>query len=292
MRICFLSEIPCRCFVSGLFLGAVDGHERFLELSPADAHLAEFISPGFVPVRFLLDEEFFLHPPEGVRLYLTGECTAVYVYGFVREGSELRPILQERQGDVLLTLYRQGGVHLSLQGKEGFFLADLPEAFAEAKISRAGDCFLLEAPQNFCFISERGEVLTSSEGTVTERGPSVSAKVPLHDCLRHTALCRYEGGKLVSCTLLEGRTAPRELYPVALLEAVLFGGDPLPYLAECLREKADALREFLGPFREVVATDRADIAGLVYPLRERVFSVRYYRLTQEEDGRISNLTPI
>lgn len=218
MRVYFLSELPCRCFVSGLYLGAVDGHERTIELSPQDGHLVELIAPGYRPIRFLFDEAFLLTPPACARLYFSEGEVAVYLSGFLSEDTHLRPIWQERRGGVLLTLYMQGGVQLSIESAKGFFLTPLPAAFADAKLTYAGETFLLETSDSFAILSEEGTVLTLADGTVSERGPSVLAEVPLHDCLGHTAVCRYEGGKLAACTLRAGREASAYTKIVALFE--------------------------------------------------------------------------
>ena len=277
--------------VAGLPLGSIDGHERTCELEPADGLLCECVCPGFLPVRFFFNENFLIDPPEKVNLYYTKSGLGVYVRGFVREDPTLRPILQERLAHSLVTLYTQGGVQCSVENETGFHLIDLSLSYEHAKAYEAGGNILLETPTEFCILSREGAILTRSEGTVTERGQRVTAEVPFHDSLRHTALCTFEHGKLTECRIRTGAKPTETTYALALFESVLIGADPAPYLAENLQEKADALGEFLGKFVSVVLTERTDEVGLVCERKPRVYDVRYFRVTLS-DGKISNITPV
>ncbi len=276
-------------FVGGLPLGLIDGHERSLELTPADDLLVECVAPGYRPLRFFLSECFLLAPPEGVSLYHTRAGTAIYLSRFAREDATLRPIAQKRLGGALLTLYRQGGVQLSFSRGADFRLIDLPDAFEAAEILFADDCFLLKAPDCFCILSPEGEILTLSEGTVSETEPHVVAEIPFHDSLRHFAVCTYERGKLVESRIRTPQKPTAATFALAFFESVLIGADPAPFLSPSLRQKADALGEFLGNFVSVVLTDSPEEVGLVYPRGERVFEVVYVRVTLDGDGKISNL---
>ncbi len=291
MRVYFLSEKPCYLKAAGLPVGTVDGFERTAELDPADNVLLEFLCPGHHPVVCTFSEQFLFSPPEDIRLYFTKRGVAVYVAAFRPVDTALRPLAQERIGDILCTLYRQGGVQLSVQTGEGFQIVDLGDEFAGAKIYPAGDDILLEAPSAFCILDRNGTVLTKSEGTVSERGRIVTADIPFHDSLGHIARCSYEGGKLTACSILTSESPTAATYALALFETVLIGGDVLPFLAENLLEKASALGEYLGPFRSVVLGNRPEEVGLVYEVRPRVFEVRYFCVTLEEDGKISNIRP-
>ena len=291
MRVYFLSEKPCFLKAGGLPLGAVDGFERTAELDPADGVLLEFLCPGHHPAVFSFGEEFLFSPPENVEVYFTRTGVAVYVSRFLPTDCTLKPLAQQRIGGALCTLYRQGGIQLSVQTETGFHIADLPDAFEQASIFASGENILLEAPSAFCILDREGRILTQSEGTVSERDPVVVAEVPFHDSLGHTARCSYENGKLTACSIRTARQPTPATYALALFETVLIGGDVLPFLAEGLAEKAASLGEYLGGFRSVVLGASPDEAGLVYPVRPRVYEVRYFRVTLEEDGKISNIRP-
>ena len=292
MRVFFLSDRPCVLSINGLFLGSVDGHERSVELDPEDAVFCELQCPAYRSVCFRFDEAFLLSPPAHVQLYYTRTGVAVYVSDFLRENSALRPVWQKKLLGTLCTLYVQGSVQLSLENELGFHIVNLPDAFEQCEVSVAGNHLLLETQNAFCLIDRSGTISVHSDGTVTARGHTMSAEVPFHDSLRHTALCTWEDGKLVDCRIRTAAQPSPATYALALFESVLIGADVAPYLAENLLSKADALPEFLGKFCSVVLTERVDEVGLVYTRSERVFDVRYYRVALSAEGKITNILPI
>ncbi len=291
MRVFFLSKKPCYLKAAGLPLGTVDGFERTAELDPADNVLLEFLRPGCHPLVCTFSEEFLFAPPADVSLYFTGKGVAVVVERFQPTDTAMRPLAQERLGDLLCTLYKQGGVQLSIQSPADFHIVDLGEEFEQAKIFSAGENILLKAPSAFCILSREGTVLTQSEGTVSEREPHIIAEIPFHDSLGHTARCTYIGGRLADCSIRTSHAPTAVTYALALFETVLIGGDPLPYLSEELAGKASALGEYLGDFRSVALGDTPEEVGLVYEMRPHVFEVRTFRVTLREDGKISNIHP-
>ena len=291
MHVYFLADQLCALSVNGLFLGTVDGFERSAEISPQDACFVEFKPVDRLPIRFRFDENFLLAPPPGVRLYYTRNGLAVYCSGFPRSDPAMRIVKQSDLQGVRLTLFVQGRVQLSVQNDSGFRLVDLDDALEQAEIFAAGDCFLLEAPNAFCILSRTGEILVQADGTVSRRGRVVAAEIPFRDSLGHSALCEWENGKLTACSVRARREPTPSTFALALFESALIGADCTPFLAECLKEKAHALKEFLGAFVSVVLTDDPEEVGLVYPGRcNNVFDVRYFRVTLE-DGKISNITP-
>lgn len=278
--------------VGGLMLGHVDGHERTAELDPADSLLLEFFTPGHRTVRFFFDEAFLLDPPAHVDLYYTRSGVALALSGVPEEDGSLKLIRQERIGGTLLTLYKQGSLQLSLENETGFHLVDLPPSLEGAAFAAAGEGFVVFSDVAFCLLGHDGTVVTISEGTVSETGVRVTAEVPFHDSLRHTALCTYENGKLTDCRIRTGMTPTAATYALALFECALIGADPTPYLHENLLAKAGALREFLGDYTSVVLTQTPEEVGLVYARKPHVYEVRYFRVTLEENGKISNILPL
>lgn len=290
MRIFFCADIECAFFVNGAHLGIVDNFERSTQLDPADDVFCEFKAVGYAPVRFRLDEDFLFAPPEGVELYFFRGGASVHIRGFVRDDPTLRVLWQRRLDGCLLTLCVQGRIVLNLESAQGFFQIPLPFSFETCAPSRAGKLFLLESPSAFALIDEEGRVRALSDGRVTERGARVTAEVPLHDSLGHAVRRSWTDGEAGECTLLASREPTEATFALAFFESLLIGADPLPYLAPSLAPKAGLLRQFLGPFRSVVLTEKTDVVGLVYARKERVYDVRRFRVALA-DGKVSNLVP-
>ena len=141
----------------------------------------------------------------------------------------------------------------------------------------------------FALLSRNGEILVQAEGRVLETGGVLRAEVPFHDSRGHTALCEWQKGELLSCTVRTARAPTPATFALALFESVLLGLDASPFLSPEL--EADALKEYLGEFRSVVMTDEEDRVGLIYPRRERVFDVRYFTV-ETDGGRICNIVPV
>lgn len=287
----FLAERTCALTVGGAYLGLVDGFERSAELSPQDGLFCELKPLGdFLPVRFRFDDDFLFAPPPHIDLYFTEKGAAVCAGGFLRADQTLRILAQTRLGNSLLTFTQQGKFLLDLENETGFHLIELPEAFApyEAELSPAG--YLLRGQGGFLLLSRSGEKVLVSEGRVLENGARLRAEVSFRDSAGHTALCEYEGKRLVSCSVRTAREPTAATFALALFESALVGADCSPYLSESLRGKAGALKEYLGDFTSVVLTGEPDRIGLVFPRKEHVFDVRYYRV-ETADGKVTNLYP-
>jgi len=292
MRVIFLSEKAGALFLGGAYLGLVDLFERSVEIDPKDGVIAQICPTGdFLPLTFQIDEDFLLAPPPQIDLYFGAGFVAVYAHGFLRADQSLKVLWQNRFGSTLLTLCLQGKLQLTLGGEKGFFLVDLPDALLPCTARPFESGFLLEGETAFALVSGDGKLILSSEGKIISAEESLLAEVPFHDSIGHVATCEWRGGELISCTIRSAGKPTESSYALALFESVLIGADALPYLHESLAEKADKLKEFLGSFVSVVMTDEKDTVGLVYPRTERVFDVRYYRVSVT-DGKISNISPI
>lgn len=290
MRIFFLSEKTCALSIGGAYLGIIDGFERSVELDPADSLLLEVCPFGdFLPVRFALNDNFLIHPPEHVKLYFSQNFLAIYFCDFLRADQSLKILWQKRFQKTLLTLALQGKLQLYFESAVSKILS-LPDALLECSVEETPIGFLLSAPTAFALVSFEGELLVQSEGKVLNCEQTLKAEIPFHDCLAHSALCEWDGKILVSCSIRSAFEPNESTFALALFESALIGADCSPFLADNLAPKASALKEYLGEYCSVVLTPARDIVGLVYPRKDRIFDVRYFMVTLT-DGKISNIMP-
>ncbi len=291
MRIYFLSEIPAALFVGGAYLGRVDGFERSAQIDCSEPIFLEFLPSGdYSPLRFFLSEETLFAPPEGVSMYRSGEEIALFAHSYTRVEQSLHVLWQDKINGTLLTLCRQGKLQLNVENDTGFYLLYLPDGLQKSKPTAWADGFLLESETHFAYVTRTGELPFCSEGKILSRGGTLKAEVPFHDCLAHVAVYEWEEKNLLSCSVRTPNQPTEATYALALFQSVLIGADATPYLDDTLKQKASSLKEFLGAFTSVVLTDEPTRIGLIYPVRERVFEVRYFRV-QITDGKISNVTP-
>ena len=291
MQVYFLAERECILSLGGMALGIVDGFERSVELDPEDGVLCT-LAPlgGYLPVSFCIDEDFLIAPPPGIALYhRNGKGCALYASGFCRTDQSLNVLQKAEVNGARLTLFRQGKLFLEIAQEDGMHLCALPDELEKSSFFAQDDGFLVAGGGGFALLSRNGEILVQAEGRVLETGGVLRAEVPFHDSRGHTALCEWQKGELLSCTVRTARAPTPATFALALFESVLLGLDASPFLSPEL--EADALREYLGEFRSVVMTDEEDRVGLVYARRERVFDVRYFTV-ETDGGRVCNIVPV
>lgn len=289
MRVFFLSEKRCALFFGGVFLGTADGFERSAELDPADRIFCELQAPGCAPESFVFDEAFLFAPPPPFELYFSRGTVTVYCRSFARADPSLTVVRQERVNGALFTLCMQGRLQLNMENETGFHILPLPERFMNCTFRACGEDFLLEGSGTFALIKRDGTVRIRAEGRVLECGETLVAEIAFRDSGGHTAIAEWRDGELLRYTVRTAREPTETTFALALFESVLIGADCTPFLADALKPKAGALRAYLGDFSDVALTARQDVVGLVYPRKERVFDVRYFRVTLE-DGKIANIS--
>lgn len=297
MKLYFLSSQPCILTLNGAYFGKTDTFERFIELSAKDNVYAKFSPQGAGDIGFFINEELRFRAPDGCDVYLLKDGVAVYAHTFPPTDFTLRVIAQTRLDDCLVTVYKQGEIQLCIDSPMGVFNATLPPSFAACKAVAFANFILLEGENTLAVFNKKAELLLC-ENMLSYQvdGNTLSAVLPLSDRLGRTAECAWQAndGGLSQIKFLlkqeraETQDVRAELLPYAFFESVLIGADYTPFLNEELAQKAQALKEFLGNFRNVVLTDRADVCALVYSKGERIFQLRYFTVTVE-NGKITDI---
>lgn len=297
MRIYFLSALPCALFLNGAHFGSTSEFEKFIDVSPSDGIFAEFIPENALPIRFFITERLRFTPPDGCEVYLLKDGIAIYARDFPPADCTLRPLLQNRFDETLITVYKQGRLQLSIERDGKLFVATLPPSFLPQAIRKVRSFFLLEGNGQILLFNERAELLLNEaviEFSFNEDG--ITALLPLSDRLNRIADCRFEftefGVKQTKFTIRQTgeHTAelPENLLPYAFFESVCIGADFTQMLSPDLLEKASELRKFLGDFLSVTLTENPKQVGLIYQKAERLFEVRYYTV-EIENGKICDI---
>lgn len=283
-----MAEKPCALFLNGAALGTVDKFERVCEIDPKDEIFCECKAAGMASVRFVFNEAFLFSPPEQIKLYYTDGAVAVYICDFIRADQSVKILCSRQFGDTRLTLFMQGRLQLSFLRGTALSLLPLPDYLETGEIYRVGREFLVESETGFALFSAEGKQITQSAGRVIVKDGALQAELPFGDSMGHSALCTWENGKMTSCTIRTACEPGEATFALALFESALIGADATPFLSEDLQGKASSLKEFLGNYTSVVLSDAPNRIGLVYPRKDRVFDVRYFRVTIQ-DGKIANI---
>ena len=157
MKIRFLSSVPCALTIGGEYFGITDDFERFAEISLKDNLFACFSPQNALPLGVFLNDRLFFSPPEGVEAYLLRDGAALYARDFPPRSSEVRITAQERFVSDLITVYFQGGLHVSLETAKGFSVAPLAHYYEHATIKKRDGLFFIEGNNALCIFNARGK---------------------------------------------------------------------------------------------------------------------------------------
>ncbi len=297
MKIYFLSSRPCALTVGDAYFGITDRFERFAELSLKDKTFIRFSPENALPVGFFLTEEIRYTPPQGCDVYLLPDGIAIYAHDFPPSDLALRTVSQKRFEDVLATLFFQGHLHLSVESPAGFFIATMPPSFSKSTLSMHAGLLFLQTADALAIYTKTGEcVFQENVLSVHMEKNEMRVVLPLSDLFARSAECTYTlteaGCERTAFTLRQQRTqdgdlSPEkiqsELLPYAFFESLLIGANYAEMLSEELAAKAGDLASFLGDFKAVTLTDNPRVCGLVYKKAERLFEVRRFTVTVEND---------
>lgn len=302
MKVYFLSSTPCALTLNGAYFGITDKFERFAEISFNDRIFAQFSPQNALPIGCFITQELRFSPPEGFEVYLLPDGLALYARDFPPRDFILKTYAQERNGDTLVTLFQQGELQLSIEQGNSLSVSPLPREFINAKIRFFDTLIGLETTGKLALYTRAGKCVFCEEIlSYSINNDTLSATLPLSDCLGRTAKCTYEFTEntfeRTAITLQQARTENGEmdeksiansLLPFAFFESILYGADYTPFLSDELIEKADSLRAFLGDFVAVTPTKQANVCGLVKRKAERLYEVAHYKV-EITDGKISDI---
>lgn len=304
MRIYFLSEKCAALKLNGAYAGLIGAFEKFTEIDVSQKILAEVIAEGALPISFFIDGETFKTPPPCTEVYLSDGDAVIYISRFTPAGEKLKVLAQGQVGKASVTLFREGGgIYLSCDG-EKCNLYELSRGFENAKLENAEiggkPVLLVEGDKCLCVISEEGKRVFYNPAESWSCGERLAISVRFNTCADCVAECEfaYDGKTMTLTKSVTRECAPpaAEIAHFAFFQSVLTHADYEKYLCEELKKNAGALPAFLGEFIDVTTPyarffeRHGDIkaAGLVYPLKERLYEIRYFAVDMQE-GKITNI---
>ena len=307
MRVYFLSCTPAILKLNGKYAGGVDLFERRIDVSLSDGILAEVV-PGenLQPVNFFLNDDLLSSPPEFMDVYLSEDDAIIYIRRFESRDTRLNVIFQTRFEGNLITVFSQGEVYLSIEGKE-YNLIPVGSGFknvrAEQKSIAGYPVFALFGGDKLVVISHTGVQLFANEVIFAEFGATFKTGVRFGTAACAEAHCEYsyDGEKLTLISSKTVETQPQNEYILhfSFFESVMTYGDFTKYLSPELVERAGDIRDYLGKFTGVtVPTEKFYkshpdelAAGLVYPEKQNLFKIKYFAV-RLANGKIDNIYPI
>ena len=317
MRVHFSAAQPCLLRLGGALAGYCGDAEKFVDLTTGDKTIAEFfpLRNDLKPLAFVLDESFFEEPPAGCILHRYDCGIDLYVESFSPRETGTKLIGQLRSGDLLATVFSNAGnAQLVLERNSVCEMYDLPfaDSYDLSEDMIGGESFIFlhcKSPRkNILYVLGRqAKILLRTEADEWTCGETLTVKKHYQDIARHTAESIFTPGepfalknKNVFCSKdFDPALLHERLLPFAFFQEIAAGGDPSAYLSDSLLSKIDLLGEYLGNFCAAVLPKeifylthgKYNAAGLVYPVSERLFDIKFF-LAETEHGKIINVKPI
>ena len=302
MKIYFLSSTPCLLTLNGVYFGITDKFERFADIHLTDRIYASFFPENANPLGFFLTENLLTSPPAGCEVYLLRDGVAVYAKEFSPNDLTLQTISQERLDDTLVTLFKQGGLYISVQTPSNFFVAPLPPSFCNATVRIYENIMFVEGQNALILYSKSGEKLFEEEIIAYSVDKNTfNATLPLSDRLGRIAECSYQLSEnacvRTNFSLRQDRAQDGsddkekiadEILAYAFFESVLIGAEYREFLCEELLPSAGEIVGFLGNFKSVILTENPKVCGLVLEKSPRLYEVFYYE-TETNSGKIIDI---
>ncbi len=301
MKVYFLSAEPCALTLNELYFGITDTFERSLDVTLSDRIYAKFSPSGKLPIGFFITEEILSTPPTGCEVYLLKDGVAIFAKDFPCADFTLRPITQARIDDTLVTVFSQGGIQVSIESPQGFFISSLPPSFSTCELSSHAGLLFLKSETQLAVFTKGGELslLETVYDYFVENG-ELRATLPLSDRLQRTAECVWsltEHGcarvqYIIKQAVMENEaTLKDELLPYAFFESVLIGANFEELLTDELLPTAEKLVQFLGEFIAVTLTENPCVCGLIRKNAPNLFQVNYYEV-EMENGKVKDVRPV
>ena len=214
----------------------------------------------------------------------------------------------------MLTLYRDGELHLAAEDKDTFGVLALPAETEDASLGRlrfAGRTLLYAesraGKKKRLTLFDGASPLFDGEVLGFAGGNELVTQRPLYDIPGHVAESTWtaEGGglRLLRSEVREREgfdpaALPERLRPFAFFQTVLARGDPAKYLTPALAERTKEIAGYLGDFCRVClpppacyrAYGEENHVALAYRERKNLFRLRLFSAPLE-DGKIANLLP-
>ena len=231
MRVYFTSSVPCALKLNGIFLGVCDDREKFTDITPEEEIFAEFVPAdgGLLSANCILNKSFFQSPPDFCDLYLYDCGAHIHIREFSEKPGNLNVIDQKRINGVLVTLFHNGGIHLSLESEKDFFTEQLPPQARYAEISSLtlNDRNLIslvipEEADSILLIYDKTRPLFKNRVSKFEIKDTLCADFAFRDTAGHIAHSEWklgeEGFTLDSYTVQETNQVNHVIDPVGLLD--------------------------------------------------------------------------
>lgn len=302
MKVYFLSAQTCALTINGAYFGITDAFEKFADVSLKDKLCVCFTPQNGLPLCFFLTEDILFTPPDGCDVYLCENAIAIYAHTFPARDTRLKIITQNHCDNLVVTVFSQGDVQATFQTLDNVIIAYLPPSFSVCNVTFWQNFCLLQSPERLHVYTQQGEcILQERASSFHIEDDTLCITSPISETLGFAAESRWQAQDTTltrtQYTLKQTRAHETQsktqdvMFAYAFFESVRIGVDFSHLLSDEMQANQDGLRNYLGGFLSVVLADTPNVCGLVYKKAERLYTVRYFQITIEND-KITDVMPI
>ncbi len=292
----FSSEYPSAIKVNGVYFGLIEQTLKKID-SQNDLDFVEVcpINCTEPTVNFLLNQDFFNNPPPNTSVT---DLKGGYLINFKKSylNGEFKVVSQKNYGDLLVTVFNENGMKISLETKLDFFAEPV------CTDSQIIEFFRPNFNKNLVAIAFNDKKTMLSIYDITEKINKVyfgsidefsfdnafCTTEKFSDIAKHklNVTWDYDGNEFKEHSRTIARadnfcvdTLPERVLPYAFLEEFLLKGDISCYLDSCILDNANKLNGFFGDFLGVMPPPTFrdfNEVGLIYRKRDNSYFVNYF----------------
>ncbi len=305
----FSSTYPSAIKLNGLYHGLINDTVKPINISLEDKVFIEVcpLNAEGEQVNFILTEDFILSPPnQAIITDLGGGYLIKFVSTKVKEPFCL--LSQERFNNLLVTVYKENGLKISIENGNDFCLEQLDitaESVCFSTFELNDGLFLGvqlfgKAPYVLVYkVNGKIEKVLFRPATLLLEDNALKTKEEFLDMAKHTVICEwdFDGEKLKekSRTVtakkeLSTLNLPQKLLPFAFLEELLVGGNLEGFICESMQKNAHKLKDYIGDFIGVIPSPlfrKENEVGIVIP-NGKGYRVDYFTF-EFDAGKIYNI---
>lgn len=308
MNLYFSSTYPCAIKLNGMFFACVADEIKpcniddnvFIEVCP--------LSTNEQTVNFFPTNDFFCFPPDGITVTdLKGGFLVRFNKKNFKKGFGITG--QQKFNDVIVTLFNENGIKLSIETPNDFYASELPSDTEKmtAKKIRLCDTELLLAEtcgkEKTIFIFRyKTKIEKIFEKSIFSYSVSDSlfTTEKITDIAGHeiTVNWNFKNNKFFednrSIKVKEGFSVDKlnsHILPYAFAEEFCVGGDVTFYLADNVLNNLSKLKSYLGNYIGVMPPPlfrNEKEVGLIYKKTDNVYEIKYF-IFELENRKIVNI---
>jgi hypothetical protein len=304
----FSADYTAGLKLNGKYLGLIDSsitgvsvldERTFIEICP--------INSTERTINFVLNDDFISNPPPCVKVT---DLKGGYLIKLVKTylGGEFKVLSQQKYNDLIVTVYNENGVKISIETQKDFLIENIPTDSSIVNFYRP------EFDSNLIAVAFRGkktlltifstadkiskvffglvdEFCFEKEFITTENFLDI-AKHTLKISWQFNGDSFYEKERVLECSSTFNKENLNEkVLPFAFLEELMLCGDIKQYLADNLIENASKLKSFFGDYIGVMPPPSFRVineVGLIYKQTENSYFVNYFSF-EVENGKINRI---